>query len=202
MVVPTAMTPPTMTFEEFLHYGEEGWSEWVDGRVITEGPRSTAHQSLVMFLSIFLSTFVEKTGLGEVLAGPLLMWLEAQKRGREPDILFVSSAHQDRFTPVYLNGPADLVVEIISPESLGRDRGEKFVEYEAAGIPEYWLIDPERRRAEFYRLDVRGHYHDAGVDGAGRYHSQVLAGLWVEPGWFWQEPLPPVLDLLREIGVI
>ena len=202
MVVSTAMTQQTITFEEFLHDGEEGWSEWVDGRVITEGPRSTAHQSLVLFLSTLLGVFSEESGLGEVLAGPILMWLEAQKRGREPDILFVSAAHADRFTRTHLNGPADLVVEIVSPESVARDRGQKFVEYEAAGIPEYWLIDPERERAEFYVLDAENRYRDAGLDGEGRYHSLVLAGLWVKPAWFWQEPLPPVLDRLREIGVI
>ncbi|MEJ7756097.1 MAG: Uma2 family endonuclease [Nocardioidaceae bacterium] len=59
------------------------------------------------------------------------------------------------FQKTYLDGAADLAIEIISPESIGRDRGEKFVEYEAAGIREYWLIDPERRQAEFYRLEFR-----------------------------------------------
>lgn len=199
--VPTGSSQK-MSFEEFMTSYEGSWAEWVDGKVIEMTPPGVPHQDLSMFLAKLIGLFVEVRKLGKVLAAPALMRIPGMDRGREPDLLFVSTAHADRFTSTHLNGPADLVVEIISPESLGRDRGEKFVEYEAAGIPEYWLIDPERKRAEFYRLDANGHYHDAGVDGEGRYHSQVLAGLWVEPVWFWQEPLPPVLDLLREIGVI
>ena len=52
----------------------------------------------------------------------------------------MASERLDRVHRTYLDGPADLVVEIVSPESAGRDRGEKYYEYEAAGIPEYWLL--------------------------------------------------------------
>ncbi len=191
-----------MSFEEFMTSYEGSWAEWVDGKVIEMTPPGIPHQDLSLFLAKLIGLFVDVRRLGKVLAAPALMRIPDMDRGREPDLLFVATAHLDRFTRTHLNGPADLVVEIISPESLGRDRGEKFVEYEAAGIPEYWLIDPERKRAEFYRLDARGHYHDAGVDAEGRYHSLVLAGLWVKPDWFWQDPLPGALDALREIGVI
>lgn len=197
-----AGTPQEMTFEEFMTSYEGSWAEWVDGKVIEMTPPGIPHQDFSLFLSTLLGLFVHLRGLGKVLAAPALMRIPDMDRGREPDLLFVSSEHLDRFTLTHLNGPADLVVEIISPESLGRDRGEKFVEYEAAGIPEYWLIDPDRKRAEFYRLDARGHYHDAGVDADGRYHSQVLAGLWVKPAWFWQDPLPGALECLQEIGVL
>jgi len=80
--------------------------------------------------------------IGEV--DDLLMRLpEAPRRGRVPDLLFVTSAHVGRQHPTYLDGPRDLAVKIISPDSVGRDRGEKVVEYEQAGIPEYWLADTE-----------------------------------------------------------
>ncbi|MDW8290080.1 MAG: Uma2 family endonuclease, partial [Armatimonadota bacterium] len=72
--------------------------------------------------------------------------------GRSPDILFVSQQNLHRLKPTYLDGPADLVVEIISPESEERDRTQKFSEYERGGVREYWLIDPEKRLAEFYVL--------------------------------------------------
>lgn len=60
---------------------------------------------------------------------------------------FVAEEHLDRLQEMHLEGPADLVVEIVSPESRLRDRGEKFAEYELAGVSEYWLLDPELRRA-------------------------------------------------------
>jgi len=122
--------------------------------------------------------------------------------GREPDILFVAQEHLDRLKETYLDGPADLVVEITSPESIVQDRGEKFYEYEAGGVGEYWLIDPQRRRAEFYRLGEEGWYQLIPVDEGGVYRSEVVSGFWLRPSWLWEEPLPRVLDVLRELGVV
>ncbi len=94
------------------------------------------------------------------------------------------------------------MVEIVSPEDLERDRDAKFVEYEAGGIPEYWLIDPLRRWAEFYRLGEDGRYHTAFAADEGEYQSRALSGFWLRVEWLWQEPLPKTLDVLRELGLI
>ncbi|MEZ5301901.1 MAG: Uma2 family endonuclease [Verrucomicrobiales bacterium] len=81
--------------------------------------------------------------------------MRARFPGREPDIIFVASENLGRIKNAFLDGPADLAVEVISPESQGRDRGDKFYEYQAGGVREYWIIDPERQVAEFYRLNDR-----------------------------------------------
>lgn len=99
----------------------------------------------------------------------------------------------------YLDGPADLMVEIISPESVARDRGEKFVEYQAAGIPEYWVIDPQLRQAEFYHLDVHGNYQLIPPDEHGAYRSRAIAGVWLSVARLWQEPLPATVATLLRI---
>lgn len=107
-----------------------------------------------------------------------------------------------RLKRLYLDGPADLVVEIISPGSRGVDRGDKFYEYEQGGVPEYWLIDPDRKQAEFYLRGEDGIHRPAPVGKDGVDHSQVLPGLWLKVDWLWQEPLPPLLDVLREWKMI
>jgi Uma2 family endonuclease len=84
--------------------------------------------------------------------------MKLAQSGREPDLLFVAQTNLERLKETYLDGPADLVVEIVSPEGVGRDRGVKFYEYAQGGVPEYWLIDPQTEWAEFYRLE-EGHYH-------------------------------------------
>lgn len=68
----------------------------------------------------------------------------------------------------------DLVVEVISPDSRGFDMKTKRVDYEAAGVTEYWLIDPQQRMMQFLVL-TEGSYHEAQPD-AGCYTSSALPG--------------------------
>jgi Uma2 family endonuclease len=84
--------------------------------------------------------------------------MKLPRSAREPDLLFVAAAHAERLRDTYLDGPADSVVEALAPESLSRDRGEKFYEYAQSGVPEYWLIDPVIQWAELYRLGEFGLY--------------------------------------------
>jgi Uma2 family endonuclease len=122
--------------------------------------------------------------------------------GREPDLLFITQENLGRLKNTYLDGPADLAVEIVSPESRLRDRGEKLAEYEMGGVREYWIIDPGEQRTDFYMLAADGRYERQRADAQGVYHSQVVEGFWLKEGWLWQEPLPKVLSVLHELGVV
>jgi Uma2 family endonuclease len=195
-----SVPPEPVTYEEFLAWADEDTlAEWVDGKVIMTSPASLPHQRLAGFLLQVLSIAVEVRQWGVVIGAPFQMKLE--RSGREPDLLFVAAGHEDRLREGYLEGPADLVVEIVSPESVGRDRGEKFTEYEAGGVPEYWLLDPQRRWAEFYLLEG-GRYRLVWAGAEGQYRSRVLPGFWLRVEWLWQQPLPPVLAVLRELGLV
>jgi Uma2 family endonuclease len=178
------------------------WAEWAGGDVVMVSPPPTRHQLLKKFLVTVLDLYVQEKSLGEVIDAPFQMKTAPDLPGREPDLLFLASRHRDRLRENRLEGPADLIIEIISSESIARDRGEKFVEYERGGVMEYWLIDPERQRAEFHRLDAEGRYALAGGGRTGRYACQVIPGLWLEIGWLWQDPLPKVLDVLRQLAVL
>jgi len=192
------VTRHRMTYEEFLAWADEDTlAEWVDGEVVMYSPASRQHQNLADFLTSVLRAFVEQHHPGVVLSAPFQMKLE---QGREPDLLFVAGEHVERLKETYLEGPADLVVEIVSPESVGRDRGEKFYEYEQAGVPEYWLIDPLREQAEFYQLGAQGRYRMVMPEEEGMYHSAVVPGFWLRVGWLWQPP--SVLEALRELDLI
>ncbi|MCS6962997.1 MAG: Uma2 family endonuclease, partial [Thermoflexus sp.] len=136
--------------------------------------------------------------LGVVLPAPFQMKLS--RTGREPDLLFVARPHLDRLHPTHLESPADLVVEVLSPESAARDRGEKFYEYQEAGIPEYWLIDPHRQWAEFYQLDDQGRFQYISPDAEGIYRSKVIPEFWIRVDWLWQDPLPPVDRVMLAVG--
>lgn len=192
-----------MTYEEFLAWcDEDTWAEWVNGKVIMLAPASDKHQDLVRFLIQVLGIYVELKGLGVVRPAPFQMRTGPDLPGREPDILFVAKENLGRLKENYLDGPADLVIEIVSPESRLRDRGEKFAEYELGGVREYWLIDPDRKEADFYLRDERGRFRLREPDPAGVYRSGVLPGFWLKVDWLWQEPLPSVLEVLRELGLV
>ncbi len=191
--------PPRMTYEEFLQWADEDTlAEWINGEVVMTSPADDRHQDITDFLVSITRPFVELRGLGIVRTAPFQMKLA--QSGREPDLLFVAKGHLDRLKGTYLDGPADLVVEIVSPESVARDRGAKFQEYETAAIPEYWLIDPTREWAEFYRLDARGRYVLAFGGEEGVFHSQVIPGFWLRVEWLWQEPLPPTIRTVAQIA--
>lgn len=196
-------TPAKMTYEEFLAQADEDTpAEWVDGEVILMGPASQRHQRLVSFLTTLLQHFVEANQSGVVLSAPFQMKLAARPSGREPDVLFVSSGRLDRLKEMYLDGPADLAIGVVSANSRARDRVDKFYEYEQGGVREYWLVDPLSKQAEFYLLGGDGSYHAASVGADGEFHSVVLNGLHLKVAWLWQEPLPPLLTVLKEWGII
>ena len=187
-----------ISYGEFLERIDENpHVEWVDGEIIEMSPIFERHEDLSGFLKPLVRHFAEAYNLGIVRGEPFQMKPALSLPGRAPDFFFVATAHLDRLRSTYLEGPADLVVEIISPESRARDRGDKFFEYEAAGIPEYWLLDPIREQAEFYQLDPGGIYRPAVLDAQGRYQSVVLPSLWLQVSWLWQTPLPPLLSILK-----
>jgi len=68
--------------------------------------------------------------------------------------------------------------------------------------PEYWLIDPIRQQAEFYQLGDKGRYQFTALDENGRYHSHILAGLWLQVDWLWLDPLPSIVDVLHQLELI
>jgi Uma2 family endonuclease len=197
-VLLASVEPRKMTYEEFLAWADEDTlAEWVNGEVVMYSPASRRHQEIGLFLGQVIGLHVEHSGAGRILLPPFQMKLA--QSGREPDLLFVAQEHLDRLKETYLDGQADLVVEIVSPESVGRDRGEKFYEYEQAGVPEYWLIDPQTKRAEFYQLTVAHQYQLVQPDTEGIYRSAVLPDFWLRAEWLWQEPLPSPIRTLAEI---
>lgn len=193
--------PRKVTFEEYLEWeSESGYHEWVDGEIVTMPNPSLKHQQIVGFLYFLLNGFNAKHNLGQVIQAPFAMKLEALSRGRELDILFVLNERDSLFEKNYLNGAADVAIEVISPGTGRTDQGEKYYEYETVQIKEYWLIDPDRRQAEFYRLGEDNFYHVVPLQEGAIFHSETIQGFWLRVNWLWEKPNE--LDALRELGVI
>jgi len=193
--------PPYVTFERFVTDPSiPECSEWVEGRVVPMSPVTNEHDELGGWLILLISTFNEIRQVGRLHYEPFQMKVPGQDISRAPDIMFVLREHLGRIKGTYLEGPADLVIEIISPGSVRVDRGEKFDEYERAGVREYWLLDPHRRTDDFYRLNAEGLYEKLPVDD-GVFRSRVLDGFWIEVDWLWQNPKPGLFDIVDRWGI-
>ena len=106
-----------------------------------------------------LDRYVTATGSGEVFISPVDVIL-GQGDAREvaqPDIVFISQARREIVKLHGIEGPPDLVVEILSPGTEERDRGYKLKMYARYGVREYWIVDPEAQTVEVY-LSRPGEY--------------------------------------------
>lgn len=190
-----------MTEEEFVAWAtDEVRAEWVDGEVILMPPISLMHTRKSIWLSKLLSEFVERRQLGEVLGPEFMIRLGSQRRRRVPDLMFVSTERQGQIRPNHLEGAPDLSMEIVSPESQSRDRREKYLEYEKAGVREYWIVDPLSQTVEAYALGATQSYTLI-PESNGQIPSIVLPGFHLKPAWLWQEKLPDAIELLRAMGI-
>jgi Uma2 family endonuclease len=141
--------------------------------------------------------------LGLVRFAPYAMRIAPEGPVREPDLLFLTKENMSRRTEKLLLGPADLVIEIVSTDSVHRDRDVKYHEYAQGGVCEYWVIDPRQgRRADFYRLLPEGRYELFATEDDERVESAVLPGFWLKPAWLWEaEERDPLATLMEIRGV-
>jgi Uma2 family endonuclease len=201
----------TMTEEEFVAWCDEDTrAEWVDGEVIMMSPVNLEHGDLSGWLISVLRAFAEDRNLGRVL-GDVQVRFATQRRRRAPDIWFLAKGRQDILHHTHLEGPPDLIIELVSPDSEARDWREKYLEYQAAGVREYWVIDPMSQHMEAYVLTTSGSADAPGL-ATGEYRrieekdgvieSTVLTGLRLRTAWLWPQTRPKVLAALQELGLL
>lgn len=201
---PPIVSSSKMTYEEFLREYDGQYAEYVDGEIIKDMSVTQRHDDLTLFLQALLRFFVEAKNLGKIHGEPyqIRMTFEDKIKGREPDIFFVAIENLNRLTEKYFDGAPDLIIEVVSPESVLRDTQDKFEEYETAGVKEYWIVDPNRRTAIFYGYDEKGKYQMLPISIDGRFESRVIEGLWIKIDWLWQEDLPNLIDILKDWKLI
>jgi Uma2 family endonuclease len=191
-----------LSFEAFLQQYDDTHAEWVNGEAIPKTPASVEHQRTSGFLLGLLVNWLAYHNLGKVYHPPLLVKLslpDNREVAREPDIVVILNGNLGRFAEQYFDGAPDLIVEIVSPASRHTDRTVKYEEYETAGVPEYWLVDPDRQYAEFFQRDDAGLYRVAFSGSEGVYRSRVLEGFWLQVEWLWTRP--PLREVLKRLGL-
>ena len=114
--------------------------ELVCGRVDVLSVPSMLHQFLARMVFLSLNAYVESRNLGIVMSAPTKVRI-GDRHYREPDVLFVAAHNRQRKQEQFWE-IIDLTVEIISPDDPERDLIDNRADYAAAGISEYWIVDP------------------------------------------------------------
>jgi Uma2 family endonuclease len=152
--------------------------ELCDGRVEMLPVPTELHQRIAAFLFKALDRFVEAQALGLVLFAGLRVKTGADKI-REPDIVFMRTEHAKRRETKFWHG-ADLAVEIVSEDDPERDWKVKRREYAAAGIAEYWIVDPQKNLVTVLKLKGRSYVVHGEFKKGDRATSALLDGFSVD----------------------
>ena len=160
--------------------------EYSQGFVEIHPMPTFAHQRIVRFLVKLLLAYLEIGDVGgEVLFAPLPMKL-GLRQYREPDVLYLTAERVANSPGKYPQG-ADLVIEVVSESRADRERDlvRKRYDYAQAGIPEYWIVDPDEAVITVLRLEG-AEYVEHGRFGAGQMAtSHLLDGFRVPVDDVW-----------------
>jgi Uma2 family endonuclease len=173
------------TYADYCALPDDGRRyEIVDGVLYMTPSPKEAHQAISMLLSMHLAAHVQRGGLGRVYAAPFDVRL-GPGTVVQPDVIVVLNDNLDIITPDNIDGAPDLVIEIASPSTTGYDRRQKQDAYAAAGVDEYWLVDPAARTIEVLRLEGNAYRSLGAFRGQARLPSLVVLDLPVPVAAFF-----------------
>ncbi len=190
MAVALLKEPPLSPYTELGPYRRKDYEalpdeprcELIFGRFFVSPSPLVLHQFVVLLLGRILDQIARDSG-GLALVAPLDVHL-ADHSVVQPDVLYISAARMG-IAQRWVEGAPDLLIEVLSPGTVRRDRGDKLALYADSGIREYWLVDPVERQIEFL-VNEDGRFVVALPEGE-EYRSQVLPEIHLNLPAFWKE---------------
>lgn len=173
--------PRFLSFEEYLSYddGTENLYELFNGELIEVPPESGENVSIAGFLFVHFALLL---GHLRVRGHGLEIEVRGEPKNRYPDLAIIREEHIQqlarRNTVRLAMAPPLLVVEIVSPGEIQRDRDyiAKRTQYQDRGIPEYWIIDPQQETILILELSETG-YVEAGTFQGNTTIGSPLLGM-------------------------
>ncbi|MCP9462936.1 MAG: Uma2 family endonuclease [Nitrospira sp.] len=179
------MNPTTtkLTYHDYLLLPDDGKRyEIIDGDLFMTPAPVTRHQTIAMRLSHLLMTYLESHPVGIVLAAPCDVVL-SEVDVVQPDLLLIRHDSAARITEKNIQGPPDIIIEILSPGTATRDRDLKRKRYEHFGVQEYWLVDPDQNTLEILALKNGQYVEACRAARPAQCASALLPGLVLDLGW-------------------
>lgn len=188
------------SFAEFIELvPADQKADLIDGVIYPMSPENLEHNGIVLWLASILGSFVEIKGLGRVTVNRVAYRL-TPVTAPEPDVAVVLESRIGILRDGYVDGPPDVAIEVVSPESVERDYEQKREMYAAAGVQEYWIVDPGDKSVMFLEADRsrEGTFAEAELDGTV-FRSRSLPGFWLDCRWLVERPLPPALRIVQRL---
>lgn len=148
-----------VTYDVYAEMPDDGMRyEIIDGKLeaLSPGP-SFDHQSISGELEYLLQQGCKSDYV--ILHAPLDV-IFSQTVVLQPDVIMIHRSRLYIVTKRGIEGPPDLVIEIVSPGSRKRDKVVKAKKYAEYGVAEYWIVDPEAKTLEQFRL-AGGNYYES-----------------------------------------
>ena len=163
------------TYEEYYRLDDDKRYEIINGELLMSPAPDTWHQTWLSQLHVLLTLFVKGKRLGRVFIAPVDVVLD-QENTVQPDLIFVAAANVDIVQRRALFGVPDLLVEMVSPSSVRRDRYDKRELYARFGVKEYWIGDPANRAFEILTLAAGRYELHSSAEERGKVSSLLLPG--------------------------
>lgn len=176
MAAAAEQQPKRWTYEEYARLEDEQRYEIIDGELLMAPAPDMWHQDWSRQLYRRIDSHVMSRQLGEVFYAPLDVVLDAENIV-QPDIVFVAKANLPIIRRQAMFGAPDLLVELISPSSVRRDRYIKKQLYAQFGVKEYWIADPGNKALEVWELQNQQFELHCMAEQKGLIKSVVLPEL-------------------------
>lgn len=144
-----------LTDKDCLHTPDDQYYELLDGEWVVVPAPGELHQSVSALLGWKLVQFAAENRLGRVYHAPFDVVL-SDVNVVQPDLIFVSNARAHIITDANIQGAPDLVIEILSPSTVARDKTFKRALYAMHGVQEYWMVDATAKTITVLLLGERG----------------------------------------------
>jgi Uma2 family endonuclease len=163
------------TYEESWSLGPEKRCEIIDGELFMPPSPDTWHQEWSFDLSMLVGAHVKRHKLGRFFVAPLDVVLDPENTV-QPDLIFVANSNLGIIQRRAIFGAPDLLIELISPSTVRRDRYDKKEIYARFGVKEYWIGDPANKSLEILVLKAGRYELHCSAEEKGKLVSSVLAG--------------------------
>lgn len=175
-----------LTYQDYLQMPDDRTRKEILGGDLYVTPAPTPlHQRVVTALVSILRAHAREHGLGEVLVSPIDVVL-SQTDVVQPDIVYIARANEQVIGEAAIQGAPDLAVEVLSPSTVKLDRGRKMELYARSGVAEYWIVDPDNRSVEVYRLEGSAYRLDPRAHESDMIRSDLFPGFVISPAGLWR----------------